>query len=490
MAEDKTFSGYVGIKKGGNRLESTYVMAGSHERVKELIQPNPDNTDLKDADETHPAVVPNENSLQLVLDKALDAARSLSALTTTIAVSRSLHTGILKDSQIISVTEKYGEHIEDFEGYQVFGLDGPRFSTIFRDAEELTRIHKGYDHLPAAVFMSIVSVFDSLLVELVEKMITIKPDRINASSREISVSEVLKESSLESFRQRIIDDEIYSFSRGSHEEQVKYIERVFSIEISAKWKRWPDFIEIFERRNLVAHGIAVFNTRYAQRCSTAGHKGSNELVGKGVQIQRRYLVQSLNVLFEFYGLLVFSIWRKLFKNEEADAFSSVNEFCFGLIYNDLYVAPARIIEFLLGLNNADIPQSTRLMMTVNLASTLIHNDEKDRGLEILDSVDWSTCSPNYQICVAALREDVEEVLALMPYFSDNKAISKFDYRNWPVFDFVRSNDEFRKRFSEIYGEDILIFENEANDQVANDSGDHEKTKEASNEPVEDDKTVH
>jgi hypothetical protein len=175
---------------------------------------------------------------------------------------------------VVDPADKLGCKVEEFEDVSIYGLSEDVFRRCALGLERVNRIDRGAEALSPAVLMSIVATFDSNIADLVRDMISLKPALLNAGIKTVPVSEVLKSGSLDEIKDRILMDEIYQFSRGSHEEQVNYVERNFHVEIQKHWKRWPDFIEIFERRNLIAHGETKFTARYVSICSRHGHKGS------------------------------------------------------------------------------------------------------------------------------------------------------------------------------------------------------------------------
>ena len=98
----------------------------------------------------------------------------------------------------------------------------------------------------------------------------------------------------------------------------------------------------------------------------------------------------------------------------------------------------------------------RLMLTINLASALRHlNKDPEKCIEVLDRVDWAASSDNFRICVAALKDDIAQVCDLMPNVVAAKTISKADFREWPVFDYVRDKPEFARTFENVFG-DVLF----------------------------------
>lgn len=133
---------------------------------------------------------------------------------------------------------------------------------------------------------------------------------------------------------------------------------------------------------------------------------------------------------------------------------------------------------MLNLKNTTLSESTRLMLIVNLASAHMHNDDKDLAMKVLDSVDWSASSDNYRICVAAIRGDVDDVIRLMDNVTTSKTVKKEDFREWPVFSFIRSDEKFQAKFASHFDEPLFdptgeatTFENEENAVKISDAND-------------------
>ncbi len=353
--------------------------------------------------------------------------------------------------EIIDPINEHCPCVEEGDAWKIFGVSRERFSGFREHLDRLDRMEKGLSTLPSAVLLTIVATFDSQISEIVRELLVLKPERFDSGERTIAVAEVLKMSSFEELRSKLVDDEIYLFSRGGHDDQIKYIEKSFHIQIIKHWKRWPDFIEVFERRNLIAHGEREFTARYVRICKQHGHKVSEKLLGSKIELTQNYLAQAQSILIEFCILLLFSVWRKQFPGEEQQAFDSVGDVGYRLIMEKRYKTALRVLEYVLSLQGTTVTAATRLRLTVNLASAYRHAGEESKAKAILNEVDWSATSDNYRICVAALRSDVDTVIELLDMVSGSKEpITADDIREWPVFDYVRDDERFRDAFQRVY----------------------------------------
>lgn len=324
--KDSEHQAYFGLKIGdhpedwkqfsySNSLDDIEKWARSH---KELDSPAEVNEEVFEEEDKEVKSV-----LSDLMDRVLDSGLALSELIMSSGAVKSLFSSIISRVDVVDPIRSSCPIVLETDGAQVYGISADRLMKVRDTHRRLQRMDRGFDLLPSAVLLAIVATFDSLTADIVRQMLTYGPDRFRNSEKTISISDVLSMHSFDDVKNKLIDDEVYVFSRGSHDEQVKSIEKWFGIKIGDNWKRWADFIEIFERRNLIAHGEKKFTKRYVSICVVHGHKGSEKMLGEDIELSRKYLSQSLDVLMEFGFLLIFSIWRKQIPDDEGAAFDEI-----------------------------------------------------------------------------------------------------------------------------------------------------------------------
>lgn len=213
-------------------------------------------------------------------------------------------------------------------------------------------------------------------------------------------------------------------------------------------------MEIFERRNLVAHQQTRVTNIYLKNCSEAGLDTSALMAGQRLRLTPRYLKSSVNILLEFGILLLFVIWRKRFKRESDEAFSAINEIAFDLIKNSYVRTASRVLEFALFKQTRRARDVIIKMMLVNLANCYKKLGDTQKVEEVLSGADWSSASDQFKISIAAIHDDVEAVVSMMPRVKEDDEVGKDGFRIWPVFDGVRSLPAFKAAFQETFGEPI------------------------------------
>lgn len=344
------------------------------------------------------------------------------------------------------------------ENYRIGRILDNQVSTVVETMNKINRLRDGLDYLPTAIFLSLIATFDTQMSDIVRAMLRIKSDRLKMSSRQIPLSKIMSAKNIQEIVEEQIIEEVYLFSRGSHDDQVAFIEENFSIEIRKSWKRWPDFIEIFERRNLVAHGERSYTKRYVDICSSHGFEEAKKYIGNTVRLHKSYLYRSLSILSEFALLTIFMLWRKHVPNERDNAFDAINEISFSCINNHRYRLASRLCEFAISLKNSGIKEAQRLRIVVNLASAHMHMKENGEAERVLNKEDWSATSDDFQISVAALRKDVKEVNRILPMIKAAGRLDADEFRTWPVFNFIKDDQEFLDEFKRVYGESLIVTE--------------------------------
>jgi len=93
-------------------------------------------------------------------------------------------------------------------------------------------------------------------------------------------------------------------------------------------------------------------------------------------------------------------------------------------------------------------------MFVNLANAYKKLNKESQASSVLEELDWSAVSGIFQICLASLKDDVGTVCKLLPTLAAAGELTKGQFREWPVFDWVRKHDDVVMTFGRVFGEPI------------------------------------
>lgn len=397
-----------------------------------------------------------ENDFASLLAKLIFSMKSFYDLIAINASVKVLFPNLFLDRQLVP----FKDHLDliDSEGaIKLFGVPENQVAALNSKTRQIERIEDGISSIPSNVIMGLVARFDANISGLVRYLLTIRKERLAGSDKTVLVKDILSAKSFEDLITDLVDDEIHSLMRGSHEEQVKYIEDNFAIDIRTGFERWPQFIEVFERRNLAAHGEGLANARYNRICTSIKVPEEARLpVGAKLDLSDAYLRRATDVLLEFGTLLIWWLWLKQEPNQAERAYLEINSATFELITEKRYRLASRILQSALSRKTKGAPESAKRMMTVNLANCYKKLNEDKECAKTLDTFDWTASSDEFKISVASLRDDVDLVVSLMHRVTDDNVVGKQGIRDWPVFDWVRSDDRVKAKFKEVFGEPLEI----------------------------------
>lgn len=454
MADEKNHVAYIGLKLDADGDPIAYALTTDSAKAEEWSQAVKD----RDGENEQPPAPPEKeavNPLRRVLDRVVDTMMSYYALIDLGFQARWIFPQAYLTGQIVRPIADKAPPVASGDGWKVYGLSAADFGAVGKGAARLRRIDAGAAALPGSTLMSMVAAFDSVIADLVAALLKAQKEKLNIGEKYVPISEVLKANTIEEIIDRFVADQVYELLRGSHDEQVRYIEKTFDIDIRGHWRGWVDFIEIFERRNLLAHGEKSFTARYIDICGRHGKSVNVRKLGENIELKRTYLNHAADTLLEFGILLAFSLWRKQFREEEQEAFQALNEAAFRLISEGRSKVADNALRFAIGLKNTKCSELTRRMMVVNRANALRKLKKSEESEAVLNSMEWEAASDDFKICVAAVRGATEDVIRLMESVKNAGSISKESFRDWPVFDEVRTDETFRREYERVFNEPLV-----------------------------------
>lgn len=388
---------------------------------------------------------------------------------------------LMDDRKIRPFLKANGERLENGR-YEVYKVEVSHYAELNRVFEESTSIASGLSNLPNLFLVGLVSAYDVFLSNLIRVLFLSKPQLISSSDRNISFRDLVEIGSIETARERIIDKEIESIIRDSHVKQIKWLEEKLGIPLTKDLSIWPEFIEICERRNLLTHTGGVVSSQYLDVCREQGGRCDGISIGSKLQIDAKYYRRAVAVFLEFGSKLVQVVWRKIRPEQIEDACNTLNEQSYKLITKRQYKAAARMLKFAL----FEIPKqgsdAVRKTMVVNYANAEKLDGNTNEAIRILNGEDWSASTEKYKICVAAIKDDVDEVVSMMKRVVDAGELSIACFRSWPVFEKLRSDAKFVEVFEKTFGTKIISDRGFENPKSLNASESDGQVPEQSNEP--------
>ena len=465
----KTPSLYVGFKiRGKSRRAQGYFFSERKEKVEEWIARGGKREQTQSTNSGSKSDVPaaSDNGEESKDQRAPEPQlRPFEQLTNRFIHSmnqfdRLIPTtlSVLPVAEMMQMNEKFYEpiakagasltQVKDFELYKI-SLD--QFRVLDLGMNEIVALRRGRSSLPGMFLMGLISSYDAFLAQLMHLIFLTKPETISSSEKNISFKDLVELGSVDAARSYLIEKEVEAFLRQSHHAQFDYLENKLGMPLRKDLDIWPRFVEICERRNLFTHTSGVVSNQYIRVCSEHDVDLGGVAVGDQLVISPKYLQDATEVISELGLKLIQVIWRKLKPGDIAVAASVLNDQAFELLIRRRYELARVMLEFGLALKkNGD--ELTRKMLVVNLAIATKFVETPDAALRILNNEDWTASSDKFQICVAAVKDDVVAVIKYLPNVAASGEIPKEGFRHWPAFLTVKEHPEFIKAFESAFGE--------------------------------------
>ncbi|WP_156386755.1 hypothetical protein [Aureimonas sp. Leaf454] len=357
---------------------------------------------------------------------------------------------------VIGFAKKCGEKVETCEDYDLFIIKDDSKHAFFKMMQKISISSMVGRQIPKMLIIGIVSSYEHHFSLVIREIFKKNPEKIESSRKEFTVQEVFKSSSLDEFRESILEREVDSIIRESFVEQISWIERTLTIQppIGSKHNGWDELVEIFERRNIYAHANGIVNSQYLRRSSAAKVK-YGAVKGEELTADGRYIGASIEAICEFGVKLIQIAWRKIEKDQETVASQRLGEFCYNLICQGKYTLAIRLLEFATSLRDLSSEQRKRINL-VNLANAYKLTGDNDKALEIINSVDWNFANYEFQISVAAIKGNDSQVISLMEKVSQSENFESKNFEEWPLFAGLREDTAFKSEFERIYSRPMNI----------------------------------
>lgn len=356
------------------------------------------------------------------------------------------------EQYLIEHGARIGKHREKYAWYVVSDKKIGDFRSQLDRRMEKGNFIRG---LSAMLIPALVSHFDAFILRTVNDLLKAKPDIANSINKTISVQELLEFSSIEHARAAIVDKEIDSLMRDSHEKHLKWIAEKSGVKIEPDEDLRRQFFELCERRNILIHNDGKVNSVYIEKCAKYGIDTSEFVEGQKLETGAEYLSKSISCIFEMATKISQAVWRSVCPEEISSADKALNDFTYDLIQRKKYQLAIRLFQFCRGNIKKWSSETVRLQNLVNHANALRLSGKRLKAKEILDAEDWEARSPDFQICAAAVREDYKKCIDLLKLHRKSIGIDRINFVEWPVFIGLRDDADFQAAFMRVFGESLI-----------------------------------
>jgi hypothetical protein len=310
--------------------------------------------------------------------------------------------------------------------------------------------------VPQSFLVSMVSQYDVFLASVIRLLFLLKPEKVFSADKTVTVRQLVQHKTVEQVLQDLVESEIDEVLRESHLKQLQWTAKRFDFTIDEKDPLIQRFVEVTERRNLCVHTGGCVSKQYCDRVSVldaeiAPEQKQGELLG----VNRKYIAQARNTLFETAIRTIQIAWRKVRPDQSDEQNHFLNDVIFELLNREDFSLARSISDFGATLRGVS-KEVTRRTMCINRAQAYKWGGKQDEAIKIVKEFDWDASSPKFRLAVAIIKDEYEEAARLMQTVAhdDIEGISMESYRSWPLFRDARNQLSFQKAFSDKFFEPL------------------------------------
>ena len=350
-----------------------------------------------------------------------------------------------------------GVSVEVKSGKKKYKLKPEALPSFLRSSKDLLSSALSVQKVPQIFFCSLVHQYDSYLGKLLRVAFLVKPDILNASEKQLTFADLSSFASIEDAREYLIEKEIETVIRDSHDGHFNWMEKRFRLPLRKELLSWSKFIEMTERRHLFVHCDGIVSSQYLNVCKKHGVQFEKELKpAMHLGVSNKYFDNAVDCFLEIGIKLGHVLWRKLQPDNIEEADNSLHATTFDFLSDEKYALAKILLQFAVNTLKKHSSDNIRRIHLINLAIAHYKLGEKQEALNLLNSQDWSACTYKFKLAVAVLQDKYEDAAKLMIKIGKKGEVSREDYSSWPLFIDFRKSEEFLKTYRKLFGKDFIV----------------------------------
>lgn len=352
-------------------------------------------------------------------------------------------------------------------------LTKKEFNLCTSNADKKRVITEAKVMIPNSLLIMLVSKYEIFLTDIL-RIVYIKFPKSLKTTYEISFEEISRYSDIKEIQEGIVREQVDSVMAKNSWEQLC---QLYSIMWKKKEyvKNTECFLKLIEtslERNLVVHCDGKISEKHLKECLLNSIDFSGKSEGSIIKIDKKYLLEKCDLMFEVASTIFYDIYSILSFNE-SDKMENLYDILQDKIFDQLvlgnYKLAQTIWKFILNTldrnKKAKISEPARLVLIVNYALSYKMAGENEVCYNILKLVDdRSTLDAKYRLAYFVLCENREESAFLMEETAEvvrdrekdsSRKIHEDSFQERPLFFQFRETSLFRNTYKKIFKRDFL-----------------------------------
>lgn len=338
--------------------------------------------------------------------------------------------------------EKENDVIQDYDSEKIFR----KFASKIGKKNKISP--KNFEILSRSSFLMLNNYFEYLLTDLLTYYYNKFKNSLNEREFKLSLKELNEYETIEEVNKFLILKEVETILvEKTFDQLLTHFEEKLSISLERDLINWEKIIEFRERRHLIVHNSSIVNKKYISRTKNP----FNLNIGEAVHIDNQYFINSLKE-FKLAGqLLLFNCWGNWDKENIDKAIYEIMIQTF----EDLKVKNYEIVTKTCKYSEkieARNEQQEDIIFRVNINKAIALKKLKNTSelTKTLKKIQVGTASPIFKIAYQILNDNHN---GLIDNFKKAIILDEVNidfYLEWPIFDFVRENEELHLEILETF----------------------------------------
>lgn len=317
----------------------------------------------------------------------------------------------------------------------------------YRIKQEHNISPRNYELLSRSSFLMLNNYFEYLLADLLNYYYNKFRKSLNDKEFKITLKELTEFENIDEAIKSLIIKEVESILvEKSFNELLEHFEKKLSIGLEKDLIDWNKIVEIRERRHLIVHNSSVVNKKYISR---TGNPFKYKL-GQEISIDSNYFFQALNE-FKLAGqLLLFNCWGEWDKNNIDTAIYEIMVQTYEDLKNENFNLVCKTYKFSKRIEPRNEIQEDYLLRVKFNNAIALKKQNLNNDLKIaLKDIKIGTATPIFKISFNLLNDNFENIEELFQKAIMLKEINFDQYQEWPIFDFIRCNNEINEKVTKL-----------------------------------------
>jgi len=319
-----------------------------------------------------------------------------------------------------------------------------RLLNVQRALRDAAYVAKVVPLLARSALITLVSFFELLESDLMRMHLQLHPQALSDDTKQFSVNDLKLYSDMLELVNDVIAKKVETISRDSLENRAKLYERLFKATLgSLSPSGWPEFNEIFERRNLLVHNDGLVNKIYLSKV------GSDYLdslgkdrpsLGDRLEVRAKYLYRAIYLLTASGMKLGDTIWGSLAKADLPKRDGLLAEAVYECLKGSRWRLGADLSRFMLDRGTSS--DTFELTATVNYWLCMKRLGKFAEVRDAIERFDADAHALRFALALSSLREDADEFFRLLPQ-AVATGVLRWELVDWPVLEEMRKDPRFQ-----------------------------------------------